>query len=146
MLSSSKISYMEASVFSIGRHWHAPIVQSGEPGSQEHYTRAPGAWKQTPNTWNLTQMRLAHGSRRLAPVPCGSRRCFVTFWWWKPGILAQVQVETLPINTTFLIHNFSYRTKRFKRKSSTRSFQGRSLSLLNPSFSRVYFISFVICL
>jgi len=35
-------------------------------------------------------------------------------------------VETLHINTTPLIHNFSFRTNQFKRKASSRIFQGMS--------------------
>jgi len=35
-------------------------------------------------------MHLTHGSRCLAPVPCGPRCCFVMFWCEKHDILAQV--------------------------------------------------------
>ena len=107
--------------------------------------RVPDTWIQAPNAQTTTQMHLTHGFRRLVPVPCGPRRCFLTLWWRKPGILAQVQVETVPINSAFLIHNFSFRTKWFKRNASTRIFK-RWVSLLTQGFSRVCFISFVTCL
>jgi len=34
----------------------------------------------------------------------------------KPAILAQVQVETFPINTAFVIHYFSFRTRAVQEK------------------------------
>jgi hypothetical protein len=48
------------------------------------------------------------------------------------------------INSTHLIHNYSFRTKWFKRKANIRSFKG-VISLLTQVF-RVCFIFFVICL
>jgi hypothetical protein len=41
-------------------------------------------------------------------------------------------VETLPINTTFLTHKFSFRTKRFKRKASTKSFKADECGEWSP--------------
>jgi len=57
---------------------------------------------------------------------------FCYFLVKKSSFKAQTQVETLPINTTSLIHYFSFRMRRFKRKASVMRFKGEiSLPTLN---------------
>jgi hypothetical protein len=45
-------------------------------------------------------------------------------------VFAQVQVEIFPINTAFLIHNFSFRTRAFQEEGYFRSFR-RSFSIFS---------------
>lgn len=59
------------------------------------------------------------------PRPCWlGGLLFATFKWKKVSYEAQTNVETLHINKIPLIHNFSFKMKRFKRKASARSFKG----------------------
>ena len=60
---------------------------------------------------------------RLGRVVCASctekvwgENVFSYFLWVKPGFLAQTQRETLPINTAFLVHNFSFKTGAVQEK------------------------------
>jgi len=53
---------------------------------------------------------------------CGEKMSFLAFLWAKPAFSAQTQVETLPVNTTFLIHNFSFRTGVVQEEGDSRSF------------------------
>jgi hypothetical protein len=53
------------------------------------------------------------------------------------------KVETFPINTAFLIHNFSFRTRAVQEEGDSRSQRG---FLSSPIFSRVCFYLFVFCL
>jgi len=100
-----------------------------------------GAWRMDWGDWRLSQHTHALGAWNGAFVPCRLRHYFVTFCAQKPAFLAQNQAETFPINTAFLIHNFSFRTKRFKRKADTRSFQGGvSLSSLQVFIGYVLFL------
>jgi len=50
-------------------------------------------------------------------------RAKTVFCGKKPGFWAQLQVEILPINTTFLIHNFSFRIGAIQEEGDTRSFK-----------------------
>ena len=103
-------------------HSHAPRAWSMHP---EH-GHAPQAWPWRPKG------AFSALSCSLSMSKNGSELIFATFKWQKPGFLAQLQVETLPINTKPFIHNFSFTMKRFKRKANTRNFKG-GVSLLTPS-------------
>ena len=65
----------------------------------------------------------ASGRKQLCVV-------FLLWVWGKTQFFSPNPLENQPINTNPLIHKFSFRTKRFKIKVSTRSFKG-GVSLLN---------------
>jgi len=50
-----------------------------------------------------------HGSRRLAPIPCGPLRCFVTFGgksqWFSPSSSGKSSYEYFSPHSLFLIQN-----------------------------------------
>jgi len=74
-------------------------------------------------------MRQAHGDLRKK-VP-GKTHAF-----------SPSQVETFPINTAFLIHNFSFRTGAVPEEGDFRSHKG---VLSSPIFYRVCYYLFVSC-
>jgi len=82
---------------------------------------APWACKNAPM---LLSIRLRH-------VVGASELLFPHFKWKIPNFSAQTHMKTLPIHTTPLVHYFSLRTKRFKRKASIRSFNEPLFYLLN---------------
>jgi len=55
-----------------------------------------------------THMRLGHGVCAQGTEKCGSKLLYPTLLWEKSSFWAQLQVETLPINTAFINHNFSF--------------------------------------
>jgi len=62
---------------------------------------------------------------------------------WKTHTFSPSQMETFPINTAFLIHNFSLRTGAVQEEGDSRSQGGVQSS---PIFYRVCFYIFVSCL
>jgi len=64
---------------------------------------------------------------------------FCYFLVENPGFWAKLQVKTLPINIIPLIQNYSFITNQFKRKASTKRFQGRSFSPHSESLGYVLF-------
>jgi len=62
-------------------------------------------------------------------------RAQTAFFGKKPCFWAQLQVETLPISTTFLIHIFSFRTGSVQEEDDTTSFKKEFLPPLSI-FSR----------
>jgi len=91
-----------------------------------------------------THIRLEHGV--CAPNTekvWGQKRLFPTFLWVKPALRAQLQVKIFPINTVFLIHNFSFRTEAVQEEGDSKSFN-RSFYYLLVFLGYVFiFLEFV---
>jgi len=102
-----------------GKHTGAPRALPWPPSMGE-VTRA--CWKMCPE-------HAENALGRLACAPSMGKSCQNYFL---------LQVETLPVNSTPLIHNFSFRTKWFKRKANTRSFH-RGVYLLTPSLLSMFY-------
>lgn len=89
--------------------------------AHENGTHAPGA-----STMYLGQgiFTLMHQAMHLGHAGSGLELFFPTFKCKISNFQALTQVETKSINSTPLIHNFSFRTKWFKRKARTESLKG----------------------
>jgi len=82
---------------------------------------------------------MALGAQRL--VACEKSYFFVTFSPLNAHIFSPSQVESFPINTSVLIHNFSFTTGAVQEEGDSRSF-GRS-SIISLFFLGI-FLSFCI--
>jgi len=113
---SSKISYMEANTQKDECTWW-------------------GAWRKLLGVWHLKLCTHAPSSCSLR-----TKALFCVFLVEKPGILAQVQVETLPINNVFLIHYFSFRMKCSKGRQALETSREEFLSSLQLFLRYVLFL------
>ena len=68
----------------------------------------------------VRHMRLAHGLGGCAWF-LAKKVTFVTFSTPRACIISPSQVETFPVNTTFLIHNFSFITGEVQEEGDSRS-------------------------
>jgi len=86
-------------------------------------------------------MRLSHGLRCPTPGYLQKKLHFVTFSPLEVHVFSPSQVSTFPINTTFLIHNFLFRTGAVQEEGDFRSFRRSYIFFL--SFFGYVFIFFV---
>lgn len=106
------------------------------------HSKRPNTQKGVSGAQKLQLGRMAHGNEASgADTTHISAWCMclaaqsVLLWLLcgrKPTFLAQNQVETFSINTSFLIHNFSFKSVQEEGKHC--EFSGRSFSLLTSSF------------
>jgi len=76
-------------------------------------------------------------------VTCEKKSLSVTFLPLEAHVFSPSLMENFPINTDFLIHNFSFRIGVVQEEGDSKS-QGGVLS--SPIFSSVWFYLFIFCL
>jgi len=87
-------------------------------------------------------MCLAHGWGARSPVSCEKSHIFLTFFPLKARDFSPSQEETFPINTIFVIHNFSFRIGVVQEEGDSRSFRRSSIfSLTFLSFCNLSLVT-----